>query len=90
MKPDGSGRTTQQMKEAPPYSVFVWCDENLFYPKVIAERLGRGDLLIISPHQLETGYLRGRKLLAITVDHAAQLTNRQHDALMRDLKGDRP
>ena len=44
-----TGRTTQQMVDAPVGAVFVWCDGHLGYPSVLAKTLGRDDLVLRPP-----------------------------------------
>lgn len=74
-----TGRTTRQMQEAPMGAVFVWCNDALTYPRLLAQRLCRGDLRIIGPSQLNER-LRGYHTVVI-IDHAADLTERQRDFL---------
>ena len=40
-----TGRTTQQMLDAPVGAVFVWCNSALTYPKILAHGLQRDDLV---------------------------------------------
>lgn len=65
-----SGRTTQQMVDAPQGSVFVWIAGDLSYPKWLAEKVERKDLEIVGPQWLDNGW-RGRELKGLVVDHAA-------------------
>jgi hypothetical protein len=85
MSERGSGRTTQQMKEAPHGAMFVWCNGHLHYPRDLARALDRRDLEIVSPEQLEDDRFRGRSLTGIIVDHAATLHGRQFEAI-RELR----
>ena len=71
------GTTTRQMLEAPPNSIYVWCDSNLHYPISLAARLGRSDLKIVPPSWLELHVMYGVKLAGIDVDHAANLSRAQ-------------
>lgn len=48
-----AGRTTEQIKTAPPGAVFVWANDQLSYPKELARALGRGDLRIVPPSWLD-------------------------------------
>lgn len=76
-----TGRTTRQMETAPIGSLFIWVNARLDYPKLLAARLGRTDLQIISPGKLEQGAiaLRGQRFSSILIDHAALLTDDQWD-----------
>ena len=42
----GTGRTTQQMIAAPHGAVFVWCNSNITYPKMLAQDLRRDDIVV--------------------------------------------
>ena len=66
-------RTTEQMKSAPRGAVFVWCTENLAYPRALAAHLGRQDLELRTPSWCTTG-LWGRKPCAVVLDHATRLS----------------
>jgi hypothetical protein len=72
----GTGKTTQQMKSAPTGAVFVWCNAHLYYPRMLAKRIGRDDLQIQAPSWLEDRW-RGMKMTGLVLDHAAELTDRQ-------------
>ena len=78
----GSGITSQQMKDAKPNAVFVWCGSNTYYPEKLAQSLGRQDLKIVSPYWLRMESIRGREFTEIVVDHAADLTDSQHEAFL--------
>jgi hypothetical protein len=83
----GTGRTTRQLQTMPQDGVFVWCNSSLLYPRQLANHLGRHDVRIVAP--IDLGRLRGITLTAIRVDHAALLSNQQHDlieALRRTIK----
>jgi hypothetical protein len=69
----GTGRTTKQMKEAKNKSVFVWCNEDLNYPKQLAKDLNK-DLEIVGPSWFEKEHrFVGRNLTGIVLDHATNL-----------------
>ena len=76
----GSGRTTRQMEDAPVGALFVWCNAHLSYPTHLARVLGRPDLRVVSPYWLELGGWHGCRY-SVVVDHAADLTPRQRDAV---------
>lgn len=50
-KDKSSGRTSQQMIDAPHKAVYVWKDKDLWYPERLAWKLHRRDLKIVSPEQ---------------------------------------
>ena len=78
----GTGRTTQQMKEAPLGSVYIWVAHNsLWYAKALARAIGRHDLHIVGPMWLDGMHFLGRHLSGIVVDHATNLTDKQWDIL---------
>jgi len=72
-----SGRTSRQMLEALPNSVFIWCNGFTDYPRRLAHDLGRSDLQIVTPGWIEARSWRGVALPEIIVDHATELTNCQ-------------
>jgi hypothetical protein len=77
MNDRGTGRTTQQMKEAPPSAVFVWCNGAISYPQALAKSLGRDDLVIRPRSWLRLINVIGRPRFRVVVDHA---THFDHDA----------
>lgn len=77
----GTGRTTRQMQEAPAGAVFVWCTSELWYPQDLARRLGREDLEIIRPSQLQPQWFMGRTVKGLVIDHAASLGLSQYEAV---------
>jgi len=62
-----SGRTSAAMKAAPQGAIFVWCNSQLDYPRSLAKFLGRPDLTIIAPPELEAK-TRGRRV-PVVFDH---------------------
>lgn len=92
----GSGRTTEQMLAAPNGSWYVWCNNRLDYPRLLAANLRRNDLHIVSP-----GYFHDESCLQgssryIVVDHAVSyreniwgfvLSHNSHVALARKSNG---
>ena len=73
-----TGETTRQMEDAPKGAVFVWCNGQTDYPRLLARKIGREDLQIQSPTWFEDRW-RGLELTGVVVDHAARLTDRQWD-----------
>jgi len=69
----GTGRTTEQMKNAATGAFYVWCNRDLNYPKRLAQRLGRSDLRVVFPGWLRVGW-RGLALYPgdVVLDHAIQ------------------
>lgn len=65
-----TGRTTTKMTEAPRGAVYVWLNSILDYPKSLAKKLGREDLVIVSLDQLlREPWWRGRAFPWICLDH---------------------
>lgn len=65
----GSGRTSQQIKDAPVGAIFVWCNEGLSYVNALAEHLGRKDVKIVRASYYKIGYTAGLSR-PIVIDHA--------------------
>ena len=72
------GTTTRQMLDAPKDAYYVWVHADVWYPKMIAEKIGRADLRIVPPSALRS--LRGRRV-HVVVDHAAELDDAQRSYL---------
>lgn len=66
----GSGRTTRAMLGAPIGSVFIWCNHHLDYPKELARKLCREDLIIVGPDWLRDMRGRGANFPGVVQDHA--------------------
>ena len=77
MSAAGSGRTTKQMEALPEGSLFVWGNNGTWYPRGLARRIGRGDLVVVSPAALENMSMRGMTWPGIALDHACSLTPAQ-------------
>ena len=65
-----TGRTAQQMLDAPQNAVYVWCNGRLKYPRHLAQELGRDDLQIVSPGWLESNRWIGLRPTGLVLDHA--------------------
>lgn len=82
------GTTSRQIKEAPQGALFVWCNHDFYYPRQLAQALGRADLTICGPsvfdHMGER--IRGRDYSDIVLDHAVSLRNEEAWAVYQDLK----
>jgi len=81
----GSGKTTNQMINAPVGSAFVWCNADTIYPKRLADQLGRNDLFIFGNYVLSNESLRGRRFPALIIDHALGLSSKQYEDLVERL-----
>lgn len=66
----GTGRTTQQMKDAPKDAVFVVSVGEIDYARRLARALHRSDLLVIGAYRIEERLQGGRT--PVIVDHALQ------------------
>ena len=75
----GSGRTTAAMKYAPRGAVYIWVNQHLDYPRELAHKLGRDDLVIVGPDWLTDNCWRGREYPGAVRDHAVEFTLRQWD-----------
>ena len=76
-----SGRTTNQIKEAPEWAIYVWPVQlSISHPKQIAKKLGRTDIKIVSLSWLKVSNVRGQSSKVI-LDHATPsfMTNREWD-----------
>lgn len=76
---DGTGTTTQQMQAAPHGAIFVWCNNDLSYPRHIARSIGRGDLCIVCAGEDWHRFLGYQLSGGVVIDHAARL-----DPIARD------
>lgn len=78
-----TGETTRQMLDAPKDALYIWCNDNLGYPKALAQYLGRGDLQIFGLSALNGDRLLGRVFTDIIVDHAARMNHDQWECRER-------
>lgn len=76
-----SGRTTDQILNAPHGALFVWCNSVCSYPRGLAGFLGRTDLVVVSPQWLNRDSWRGCRFSGVVVDHAAHLTSLQSETV---------
>lgn len=79
----GTGRTTRQMQGATHGAIFITkeCD----YAKHLAHKIGRPDLQIKPPSVMDDGWLHGRDLSGIVVDHHVQMSGYQYERLVAAL-----
>ena len=71
-----TGITTRQIFYAPQEAIFVWVNDNLKYPKEIAEKYDRNDLEIVSVSWLfedKWKLTKRRKVPSIIFDHSISL-----------------
>ena len=76
----GSGRTTKAMREAPQGALYIWCNDRTEYAKQLACKIGRNDLEILCPDNLNRSRiyrLRGREFSGVIVDHATAFSYQQ-------------
>lgn len=80
-----SGQTTQQLRRAARGALFIWCNEAVSYPKILAADIGRHDIQIerLSVLDHEGDRLRGRIWPEVIIDHAARLTEEQTATLRK-------
>jgi hypothetical protein len=71
----GSGRTTKQMQEAPLNAIFVWNNAQLDYPKSLASKIARNDLVIVPPGWVRLGGWVGRRVPGLVIDHGCVATD---------------
>jgi len=75
-----TGRTTEQMREAPRHAVYVWCNRHTDYPVELMRRLGRTDLVIVTPEKF---CFFSNHNTFIVVDHATVLSEAQLEIVAR-------
>lgn len=73
----GSGSTTKQIKNAPLGAIYVWLNNDLHYPRRIAEEQKRTDIKFVGPNWLDKQGFRGLSLSGLILDHATHLTDEQ-------------
>jgi hypothetical protein len=69
-----SGRTTEQLRNAPPNSIFIWVGDSSHYARDLVRHIGRDDIEVM-PRQVLTPNsirLRGQRR-PIIVDHAINM-----------------
>lgn len=64
-----TGKTTQQLINAPKDSFFVWCNSDFHYPKQLCSKLNRPDIRLIGPSDIAYT-IRGLRVPVI-IDHYA-------------------
>lgn len=78
----GTGTTTQQLKAAPPGSLFIYCTRQVEYPKDLLKKMGRTDVTIQGVGVLDELYMSAQRYTAIIVDHAVVSTPERHAMLV--------
>ena len=77
----GTGITTRQLRDAPHGAYYVWVSGQVGYVKDLAVRLGRSDLVFISPDDAARGYVLRGSRHPVVVDHAANLSHEAWDRI---------
>jgi hypothetical protein len=78
-----SGRTTQQMREASHGAVFVWCNENIYYPVRLTYTINRRDIQVVPRSWFRVDRLAGKRFTEIVLDHAIRLTKEEYEMIDR-------
>ncbi len=73
----GEGATTKQMMDAPQGAFYLWCNDNMAYPRNLAHSLQRDDLRVMPLSWLRYENLAMSRHIPLVVDHAAGLTRLQ-------------
>ena len=66
----GTGETTRQMQVLPIGGLFIWCNQQLDYPKRLAWSIGRDDIEVVSPMYVLDQRWRGMVYTGVAIDHA--------------------
>jgi len=75
----GTGETTRQLKSLPIDGIFIWCNSQIEYPKMLVKELDRPDIKIMPLRYLEdTTRFIGREFTGACVDHAARMSDLQY------------
>lgn len=78
-----TGLTTKQMLTAPEDAVYVWVNNVLEYPRILARELGRTDLTIVPVSWLDVRSVAGRTFTGVVLDHAARPSSQQWDVYLK-------
>lgn len=65
----GSGRTSEQLTNAPMHSVFITPPNDRGYTKRLAAFIGRPDIEVVGPEWINNHRWRGRGLTGLVIDH---------------------
>jgi len=81
-----SGRTTKQIHEAPPGSLYIWCARDTSYLRALVNAYGRQDLEITNIDTLRYTadahrVCQGRIFPFIVVDHAIHMGDTEFELL---------
>jgi hypothetical protein len=75
----GTGRTTKQMQAAPKGAIFISANRPMVaHDRLLAFKCGRSDLVVVAPHWITDRRWVGLELSGVVIDHAANLTQREH------------
>lgn len=86
----GQGTTTKQMQDATKGAHYVWVNGHLDYPRALAQKIGRQDLVIVSPEFFSGVRWMGFSFKGIVLDHATDLNDSQWQAYDRACSCIRP
>lgn len=89
----GSGRTTKQLLDAKPGSLFFWCSDDLGYVQKLAAKHGRADIRICRLSELKRkrhDHLRGLHFSEIIIDHYVEMDDSLRAGLLDLLPQVRP
>ena len=76
-----SGITTNQIIIAPKNSIYLWPNTNLEYPKMIAEKYNRKDIIFMPIYMFFRYHYHGN-IRYVVADHACSLNFEQIDKIM--------
>lgn len=83
-KSRNTGRTFNQIKNAPQGAIFVWCSHDTSHPTRLARMAGRTDLSIRPSSWLDWRNVAGLEIPNVVIDHAARISGKgTQDVLMR-------
>lgn len=74
-----TGKTTEQLQDAPKGAIFVWCNDNVMYAQDLRAHLKRNDITIMPLRWLDRCECAGNRV--VIVDHAAKLSERQYQTI---------
>ena len=81
----GQGVTSYQIINAPIDSVYVWMNSNLIYPRMLANYLGRSDLIVKSCNEVFNNDTWHAAKQEIVIDHSVydHCSSRVFDGISR-------
>lgn len=82
-----TGHTTEQLKATPLGAVYIWPNNDLAYPKQLADSLGRTDIVFGTPGTLSRGnvaYFIARRN-GLVIDHAVSCLSFEQREVLEDI-----